>query len=81
MLSDLRESGSLEEDADKVIFIYREEKYAHLKSTKKGLAEIIVAKNKNGQTGFNYVQWQEEIMKFRNLAPDYKIPEDIRTGY
>ena len=71
MLSDLRDSGSLEQDADKVIFIYREE-YYNPKSEKKGIAEIIVAKNKNGQVGYNEVIFQKEIMKFKNLERAHK---------
>jgi replicative DNA helicase len=75
MLSDLRESGSLEDDADKVIFIYREEYYKRYTKeeiengkTKKGIAEIILAKNKNGRTGYNEVAFDLETMNFRDLS-------------
>jgi replicative DNA helicase len=66
MLSDLRESGSLEEDADKVLFIYRDE-YYNRNSEKKGIAEIIIAKNKNGRTGYCEVYFDKQTMNFKNL--------------
>jgi replicative DNA helicase len=66
MLSDLRESGSFEEDADKVLFLYREE-YYNRKSDKKGIAEIIVAKNKNGKTGHREVVADLNTMNFRTI--------------
>lgn len=69
ILSDLRDSGSLEQDADKVIFIYREE-YYNRKSEKKGIAEIIVAKNKNNGTGHREVVFDASTMNFRNLRKD-----------
>ena len=69
ILSDLRDSGSLEQDADKVIFIYREE-YYNRKSDKKGIAEIIVAKNKNNSTGHREVVFDKETMNFKNLIKD-----------
>jgi replicative DNA helicase len=74
MLSDLRESGSLEEDSDKVIFIYRDE-YYNRKSEKKGIAEIIIAKNKNGKTGYCEVQVDLETMNFRNLEKQHEAQE------
>jgi replicative DNA helicase len=67
MLSDLRDSGSLEEDSDKVLFIYREEYYKR-DSNKKGIAEILIAKNKNGRTGYTEVVFDKATMNFRNLA-------------
>jgi replicative DNA helicase len=70
ILSDLRESGSLEEDADKVLFIYREEYYKR-DSEKKGIAEIIIAKNKNGRTGYKEVMFDSGTMNFRNLEIGY----------
>jgi replicative DNA helicase len=70
ILSDLRDSGSLEQDADKVIFIYREE-YYNRKSDKKGIAEIIVAKNKNNGVGYREVVFDAATMNFRNLRKEY----------
>jgi replicative DNA helicase len=69
ILSDLRDSGSLEQDADKVIFIYREE-YYNRKSEKKGIAEIIVAKNKNNAVGHREVVFDKETMNFKNLRKE-----------
>jgi len=65
MLSDLRESGSLEEDARKVIFLYRDE-YYNQDSKKKGVVDIIIAKNDNGQTGTAEAVFDKSKMKFRN---------------
>ena len=65
MLSDLRESGSLEQDADLVMFIYRDE-YYHPHSEKAGIAEIIVGKQRNGPTGTVELQH----VRFNDLAKD-----------
>lgn len=65
MLSDLRESGSIEQDADVVMFIYRDD-YYNEDSEKKGLAEIIVAKQRNGATGSVELIWLGEYTKFAN---------------
>lgn len=68
MLSDLRESGSIEQDADVVMFIYREDKYKDdLPEEDKNKAEIIVAKQRNGATGTIRLGWQGEFTKFVNL--------------
>ena len=68
MLSDLRESGSIEQDADVVMFIYREDKYKDdLPEEDKNKAEIIVAKQRNGETGTIRLGWQGEFTKFVNL--------------
>ena len=56
ILSDLRESGAIEQDADSVMFLYRDE-YYHENSEDKGLAECIVAKNRHGETGTVKLQW------------------------
>ena len=66
MLSDLRESGSIEQDADVVIFIYREEYYDPENIEKKGKAEIIVAKQRNGPVGNCDLLFQGNITKFKN---------------
>lgn len=68
MLSDLRESGSIEQDADVVMFIYREDKYRDdLPEEDKNKAEIIVAKQRNGATGTITLGWKGEYTKFVNL--------------
>ncbi len=66
-LSHLRESGSLEQDADIVMFIYRDE-YYNEDSEKKGQAEIIIAKHRNGATGSVDLSFRKEFTKFGNLS-------------
>lgn len=70
MLSDLRESGSIEQDADLVGFIFREEVYRPDKESLKGLAEFIVAKQRNGPTGRVKLAFLNRYTKFENLAAD-----------
>jgi len=65
-LSDLRESGALEQDADVVLFIYRDEKY-NPDTDKKGVADIIVAKHRNGPTGQVQLLFLEKTTKFLDL--------------
>ncbi|MDP8266323.1 MAG: replicative DNA helicase [Candidatus Aceula meridiana] len=66
-LSDLRESGAIEQDADLVILLMREEYYSPTEENK-GIAELIVAKQRNGPTGTVKVTFLKEYMKFENLA-------------
>ncbi len=66
MLSDLRESGAIEQDADIVMFIHRED-YYNPDTDKKNIAEIIVAKNRSGQTGSVELAWLGQYTKFANL--------------
>ena len=66
MLSDLRESGAIEQDADIVMFIYRDE-YYNPDSEKKGVAEVIVAKQRSGPTGPVELAWLSQYKKFGNL--------------
>jgi len=66
-LSDLRESGAIEQDADMIVFIYRDE-YYNLESEHKGKAEIIVAKQRNGPTGKAFVRFFSSYTRFDNLA-------------
>jgi len=67
LLSDLRESGAIEQDADLVMFIYRDE-YYHRDSDEKGIAEIIISKHRNGPTGTVRLAFLEHYTKFANLA-------------
>jgi replicative DNA helicase len=69
MLSDLRESGSLEQDADVVLFIYREEQYdPDVPIERRGDAEIIVAKHRNGPTGSAHLLFQSQYARFDNAG-------------
>ncbi|MBV9759577.1 MAG: replicative DNA helicase [Acidobacteriaceae bacterium] len=70
LLSDLRESGSIEQDADMVAFIFREEVYRPDKESLKGLAELILAKQRNGPTGRLKLAFLNRYTKFENLAAD-----------
>lgn len=67
-LSDLRESGSLEQDADIVMFLYRDEYYNRDDSEKENIAEVIFAKNRNGPTTSINLQFNKEIMRFGDLT-------------
>jgi len=69
-LADLRESGSLEQDADVVLFIYREDKYKQ-DSTRKNIADIYIAKHRNGPTGKIELFFDENKVAFRNLEKNY----------
>ena len=69
-LSDLRESGSIEQDADVVMFIYRHEYYHPEDQDRKGIAEVIVAKHRAGSTGPVEVTFQPEFTRFANLGRD-----------
>jgi replicative DNA helicase len=73
MLSDLRESGSIEQDADIVMFIYREEMYDK-DTDKKGIAEIHIAKHRNGPLGVVNLFFDHRTTRFRDLAP-YQSPQ------
>jgi replicative DNA helicase len=79
-LSDLRESGAIEQDADNVLFIHRDDYYER-DSPEKGIAEIIVAKQRNGPTGKVKVKWTGQYTRFDNLeAHEYPGDDDGRYG-
>ena len=69
VLSDLRESGAIEQDADIVMFLYRDE-YYHSDSERKDLAEIIIAKNRHGETGSVELVWMGSIQRFGDKVKD-----------
>jgi replicative DNA helicase len=69
VMSDLRESGAIEQDADIILLIYREEVYDK-NTTKKGIAEIDIAKHRNGEIGTFLLTFQGMYARFANYAPD-----------
>lgn len=70
MASDLRESGAIEQDADVILMVYRDEVY-HPETNDKGIAEIGVVKNRNGSTGIAHLGYQGQFTRFVNLAHDW----------
>jgi replicative DNA helicase len=68
ILSDLRESGSIEQDADLVMFVYRDEYYNPEETESAGVAELLLAKHRNGATGVEKLAFQKRYAKFADLA-------------
>ena len=66
MLSDLRESGSIEQDADVVLFIYREDYYVE-DSDRQNIADVLIAKHRHGSTGNVSLYFRKELTQFRDL--------------
>lgn len=82
MLSDLRESGSIEQDADIIMMLYREDYYNRDNPDIKGIAEVIVGKHRNGPTGTVRLRWRPEFGIFENLVtgPDAPMPDTPPPG-
>ena len=74
VMADLRESGSIEQDADLILFIYRDEVYNE-ESSDRGKAEIIIGKHRNGEIGTVNLAFQGQWLRFANLSYDAFVPE------
>ncbi len=74
MLSDLRDSGAIEQDADVVMFLHREDYYRGADEPKDNICEVIIAKQRNGETGTERLRWIPQYTKFANFIKDGDIP-------
>jgi replicative DNA helicase len=72
-LADLRESGAIEQDADVIAFIYRDELYHPSTEDNRNLAELIIAKQRNGPTGAFKLTFQKELTRFRDHVEEERF--------
>ncbi len=79
LLSDLRESGSIEQDADVIMMLYRDDYYDKTDSDKKGIVEINIAKQRNGPTGMVRLAFEAEYGRFRDVEPEVRSGPPIHT--
>jgi replicative DNA helicase len=75
LLSDLRESGNLEQDSDVVMFIYRDDYYEKEESKRPGEADLLIAKHRNGATGKVTLTFQEQYPRFMNYTPPERFEQ------
>jgi replicative DNA helicase len=80
MLSDLRESGNIEQDADLVLFLYREDVYRKDPNERDGTAEVLISKNRNGPIGMSPLVFKAHIPKFIEQAPEHMAGEGSRVA-
>src|SRR5690606_34824372 len=84
MLSDLRESGSIEQDADMVLFLYRPEYYGLVEDEAgrptAGVGEVIIAKHRNGETGTVQLRFVGKFVKFTDLEQDFAFGDGGFSG-
>ncbi len=81
VLSDLQESGNIEQDADIVMFVYREEVYQDVPAEKEGETKLIIAKYRNGQDGHITLRFNKDLCSFENWAGNRQAPAPSRREY
>jgi replicative DNA helicase len=80
LMADLRESGNIEQDADLVMFVYRDEYYTKDASEEPGVAEVIIGKHRNGPVGTVKLTFLERYPTFRNKAPEHETARAVEAG-